>query len=201
MASTPAKFLDLTRALTDKPGGGQERADAVIAFITANPESVHAFQEAATIPVPESYATVRFWAQHAYVWVGPDGARRFVRYRWEPDAGLSHLTVEQSADWTPGHLLDELADRLGQGPVSFTLKVQFAGPEDPTSDPTQAWPDDRPDIDAGRLEIVKPVADQEIWDRVVFDPTRLADGIELSDDPVLRFREQAYAESVARRTT
>ncbi len=196
MASTPAKFLDMTRALTDKPGGSQERADAVVAFITANPESVHAFQEAATIPVPESYGTIRFWAQHAFVWVGPDGARRFVRYRWEPLGGPRHLTVEQSADWGPGHLLDELVDRL---PVSFDLKVQFAGPEDPTADPTQPWPADRPEIDAGRLEVLKPVADQEFWDQAVFDPTRLAAGVELSDDPVLAYRKQAYAEGRRRR--
>ncbi|MBB5890048.1 catalase family peroxidase [Kutzneria kofuensis] len=199
MASTPAKFLDMTRALTDQPKGSRQRADAVIAFITANPESAHAFQEAATIPVPESYATIRFWAQHAFVWVGPDGTCRFVRYRWEPDAGLRHLRAEDTADWVPGHLLDELTDRLGRAPVSFTLKVQFAGPEDPTADPTQPWPDDRPEIDAGRLEIVKPVADQEFWDRTVFDPTRLTDGIELSDDPVLAYRKQAYAEGHRRR--
>ena len=34
---------------------------------------------------------------------------------------------------------------------------------------------------------------------LVFDPTRVTDGIELSDDPVLRFRPGAYSESVARR--
>jgi catalase len=36
---------------------------------------------------------------------------------------------------------------------------------------------------------------------LVFDPTRVVDGIELSDDPVLRFRPAAYDVSVARRTT
>ena len=35
---------------------------------------------------------------------------------------------------------------------------------------------------------------------LVFDPTRVTTGIELSDDPVLRFRRRAYSESVARRT-
>jgi catalase len=37
-------------------------------------------------------------------------------------------------------------------------------------------------------------------DVLVFDPTRVTDGIELSDDPILRFRPHAYAESVLRRT-
>jgi catalase len=35
----------------------------------------------------------------------------------------------------------------------------------------------------------------------VFDPTRVVDGIELSDDPILRYRPDAYTESVSRRTT
>ena len=34
---------------------------------------------------------------------------------------------------------------------------------------------------------------------MVFDPTRVVDGIELSDDPILRYRPSAYAESVKRR--
>jgi catalase len=34
---------------------------------------------------------------------------------------------------------------------------------------------------------------------LVFDPTRVVEGIECSDDPVLRFRHSAYSESVARR--
>jgi catalase len=35
----------------------------------------------------------------------------------------------------------------------------------------------------------------------VFDPTRVVDGIELPDDPVLHFRRSAYSESIVRRTT
>ena len=33
----------------------------------------------------------------------------------------------------------------------------------------------------------------------VFDPSRVTDGIECSDDPVLRFRPRAYSESIRRR--
>jgi catalase len=34
---------------------------------------------------------------------------------------------------------------------------------------------------------------------LVFDPVRVTDGIELSDDPILRFRSPAYRVSVERR--
>jgi catalase len=61
----------------------------VIAFITAHPESVHAFGEAAVIPVPVSCGTTRFWAHHAFVWVAPGGRRRFIRYSWEPRAAYA----------------------------------------------------------------------------------------------------------------
>jgi len=33
----------------------------------------------------------------------------------------------------------------------------------------------------------------------VFDPTRVPEGVELSDDPVLRFRPEAYSASAERR--
>jgi catalase len=48
--------------------------------------------------------------------------------------------------------------------------------------------------------VTAPVADPEQGDEVVvFDPTRIIDGLELSDDPILRYRPLAYAESVKRR--
>lgn len=200
MTSTPAKFLALTRLLTGLPSGSKERADAVIAFVTAYPESAHAFGAAALIPVPVSYGTARFWAHHAFVWVAPGGKRRFIRYRWEPDAGFQEIAPEQAQAWPVEYLTTELVERLGRGTVSFTLKVQFAGAGDPTADPTQAWPDDREEIAAGRLEIVRPVPDEEFWDARVFDPTRLVPGIELSDDPVLAYRKAAYAEGHRRRS-
>ena len=73
--------------------------------------------------------------------------------------------------------------------------------EDSTSDPTEVWPEDRETVDAGRLELTGPETERETGDDVlVFDPTRVCDGIELSDDPILTFRHHAYAESVELRS-
>jgi len=193
MAATPASFLELTRVLTGKPPGSRERADAMTAFVTAHPESGPALATAATIPTPTSYATARFWAVHAFVWIAPDGTRRHVRYRWEPDAGCHQAATGDVP------LDGELVERLRRGPVSFTLKVQFAEPGDPTDDPTRAWPDTRTEIAAGRLDVRGPVADEYFWDNHMFNPTRLVPGIELSDDPVLVCRGAAYGEAFSRR--
>jgi catalase len=56
-------------------------------------------------------------------------------------------------------------------------------------------------VRVGTFEITGPETERETGgDVLVFDPTRVTDGIELSDDPVLRFRPKAYSVSVARRT-
>jgi catalase len=54
--------------------------------------------------------------------------------------------------------------------------------------------------DAGTIEVTGPDPDREQHGEVVvFDPTRVVDGIELSDDPILRYRAAAYSASVSRR--
>ena len=52
-----------------------------------------------------------------------------------------------------------------------------------------------------RLVVDGPEREREReGDVLVFDPTRVVDGIELSDDQILRFRPRAYSASVTRRT-
>jgi catalase len=79
--------------------------------------------------------------------------------------------------------------------------AQGAGEGDPTDDPSAAWPRQRQRVTAGTLEITELEVQRETGDDVlVFDPTRITAGIELSDDPVLQFRRAVCSESVARRT-
>jgi catalase len=90
---------------------------------------------------------------------------------------------------------------VAAGPVRWTLSAQIAGPSDNPHDPSSHWPPDRERVDAGTLEITSVTDDPETdgGGPVVFDPGRITDGIELSDDPVLRFRSPAYSVSVDRR--
>jgi catalase len=71
----------------------------------------------------------------------------------------------------------------------------------PIDDPRAARPQERETVGVGRLEVTEAGNDRG-WDGdvLVFDPTRVTDGIELSDDPILRFRPRAYSVSVTRRT-
>ena len=82
--------------------------------------------------------------------------------------------------------------------VYFSEQAQ-AG--DPTDDATVLWPEDRPVVELGRLEVtgISPTsaADER---RLIFDPTNRTDGIDLSADPILLARSAAYAISYDRRS-
>ena len=53
-------------------------------------------------------------------------------------------------------------------------------------DATAVWPDDRPTVELGTLSITHPVANNDAAQRALaYDPLRLVDGIESSDDPLL----------------
>ncbi|HUQ00419.1 MAG TPA: catalase family peroxidase [Aeromicrobium sp.] len=150
---------------------------------------------------PRSYAEQRYFAVHAFTWVDAHGGRRSVRYTWEPQAGVHFLSGKKAKALGPDYLHDELDRRVASGPVRFTLRVQIAEDGDNTADPTVQWPTSRATVDVGTLELVGPETERETdGDILVFDPTRVIDGIELSDDPLLAVRSRVYSESVRRRT-
>jgi catalase len=98
------------------------------------------------------------------------------------------------------YLQQDIRERLAAGPVRFTLELQLAQPGDAVDDPSSAWPRERERVRAGTLELTGLETDRETdGDVLVYDPTRVTDGIELSDDPILQYRHLAYTESVARR--
>jgi catalase len=84
--------------------------------------------------------------------------------------------------------------------VRFYYRVQLAGPNDSTVDPSAPW-NSKTMVTVGTLDITAIDTEREKGgDIVVFDPMRVTDGIEPSDDPVLRFRTNAYSASVKLRT-
>jgi catalase len=111
----------------------------------------------------------------------------------EPDLSKDEAK-SRGRDW----LFDELRERLAREPVRMRLEVQIAGQGDDPDDPSDQWPDDRERVTVGILEVT--AIDDAADDSIVFDPMRLVDGIEASNDPVLRFRPDVYTLSHARRT-
>jgi catalase len=188
---TPEAFLEFTKARLDPE-------KLMPDFLGAHPEALPAIQAALGADPPESYATCVYNSIHSYRWTGSDATSRWVRYRLEPEAGERTLSSEEAKERGRDYLREDV---LARGEIAFRLVVVIAEDSDEVDDPTVAWPEERESVDVGRLVLDGPDTERERdGDILVFDPTRVIDGIELSDDPVLRFRPRAYSVSVARRT-
>ena len=135
---------------------------------------------------------------NAYRLVNASGEGQFVRWRLSPEAGEHSLPVEERPTADNDYLMTGVFDEL---PVRCRLLAQLAHPEDQTTDASKAWPEDREWVDMGLIEITGPDTERERdGDILVNDPTRVTDGIELSDDPILHIRTYVYGESVRRRS-
>jgi catalase len=188
---TPEDFLDFTRARKDP-----ERL--MPDWLGAHPEAMAGIQAALSAEPPASYATAAYNSIHSYRWVDGGGGSRFVRYRWEPEAGERTLSPEDAKALGRDYLQEEI---IARGESAFRLQVIIATEEDAVDDPTVAWPEERQHVEVGRLVLDGPELEREQdGDVLVMDPTRVTDGIELSDDAILRFRGPAYSVSVERRT-
>jgi catalase len=197
-ARTPEDFLEFTRARKPDPETGQPDFDRVGAWVQEHPEAVAAIQAAMTADPPESYATVAYNSIHSFRWIAPDGTERWVRYRLEPEEGERTLPREEAKARGRDYLRE---DALARGSIAFRLIVIVAGEGDDVHDPTVPFPDERERVEVGRLELTGPETERERdGDVLVFDPTRVTEGIELSEDPILRFRPRAYSVSVTRRS-
>src|SRR5215208_2353501 len=195
---TPEDFLDFTRLRKPDPETGQPDFEKLGEWMGRHPEAGPAIQAALSADPPESYATVAYNSIHSFRWTAPDGTERWVRYRFEPEAGERSLSAEDAKARGRDYLQEEIVARDS---AAFRLVVVIAGDGDDVNDPTVAWPEDRERIDVGRLELSGPDTEREQGDDIlVFDPTRVTDGIDLSDDQILRFRARAYAASVTRRS-
>ncbi len=198
---TPEETLELLQIALPDPATGKPDMEKVGRFLAERPSVMRAVGLRRQLPAAVSFARTAYHALHAFRFVDDAGAAVHARYHWEPEAGVATQTLEELHAKRPSYLFEELEERLARAPVGFRLVLELAGEGDPVDDPSAPWPDDRPRVTVGRLEITRPTTLEEIGDPVMMhDPTRVTDGIELSDDPILAARRGIYEVSVAHRT-
>lgn len=194
---TPEEFLDFIRANT-----GKASALKLPRFLATHPKALRYLPANARAlrPIP-SFANCAFYGVHAFKWTDAGGGSRHVRCDWRPDAGDERLGMRAVADLGPDYLREELERRLAAGAhARWILDMQIAEPGDPVDDPSVHWPSSRQRVFCGTLALTEVVPDPEQdGSVVVFDPSRVTDGIEMTADPVLQFRPAAYSASVDRR--
>ncbi len=196
---TAEEFLEFLRALATS-GPDSTKPSPIEQFLGSHPRAKQ-FAETPK-PAPESFATESYYAVDALRFTNGRRKRRYGRFRIVPVAAVKYLDATVATTRPPNYLFDELTDRIKRGPVQFRLMVQLAGEGDPITDASQPWPDDRPQLEIGILSLTGFVVNNDTAQRrLFFDPAHLVDGIEASDDPLIRARSELYAISFQRRNS
>jgi catalase len=192
--ATAEEFRDLLVAISESPAGAPKPTQ-LDQFSASHPTFPASFGSA---PTPDSFADQEYHGIDAFIFVDKAGHRQAVRYIMTPEKSV-HLTAAEAARKPPDFLVDDLPQRIAKRPVVFHLKAQLAAAGDQTRDPSKPWPDNRKVVDLGVLTLDQPADTLEVQKKLLFLPTRLPDGIELSDDRLPVIRAGAYALSFARR--
>jgi catalase len=193
---TGEDFRDLLQAVVASPADAP-KPTKLEQFFASHP---HAPQAIGSLPIPDSFADEEYHGINAFIFVNKSSQRQAVRYLVVPEK-LVHLTPEEAAKQSPDYLFEDLGKRIAQAPVVFHLKAQLAEPGDQTKDASQPWPDDRKVVELGVLRLTRVVPDSlQAQKKLLFLPTSLTAGIELSDDPLPSVRAAAYAVSFGRRS-
>jgi catalase len=195
--ATSEDFLALLQAVAAS-GPDAPKPTKVEQFVSTHPSVVKA---SAAVSTPTSFAREVYNGVNAFILVNAAGSRQPFRFQFQPVAGAEHLAPAEAAKMPPNFLVDELPRRLVKAPVAFRVMAQLANRGDQTSDPSQPWPADRRMVDLGTITLTKAAADTAAAEKeLVFWPNRLEDGIEVSDDPMITTRFQAYVISFGRRS-
>lgn len=187
---TPEDFLALQRA-AQATKASTAQPTPIQQFLAAHPEAQRFI--ARPKPMPESFATERFYALHAYRVTNAAGEVNHVRFRVTPEGGTAYRAAEAAAGLPPDVLFEELRSRVAAGPVRYRLQAEVAAAGDPLADPSAPWPEGRPLIDLGTISVTRAVPDSAAERRVGFLPNRELPGLAVSDDPFLAVRAGVYA--------
>lgn len=195
---TPEDFYEQLGAMLPDPKTGKSDPGRVKQFFDAHPESAEFRAWAASYRPSDSFASTTYNSINAFVLIDAKGQRQAVRWSMMPQLPATPLSSQGMAD---DALQQDLLQRLKSGPLRWTWQFVLAGSGDSTSDPTYAWPSERPQVEAGTLVVERAQAqlDGDCYG-LNFDPLILPAGVEPSDDAILRARSSAYAQSYRRRT-
>jgi catalase len=202
-ARTPEEFIALTQA--QAPGKkGKPNFLKLVWHVLSHLHILAGVKAAKGLKPSRSFAAETYHGLHTYFFVSAGGERKPFRYRWVPKGKAfasegSTLNADEASHQKPLYLLDEVRRRILQSPLEFELIAQWPEAEDDLNAANQPWPDTRLTLKLGELRIEAVHEDQKAVEGVVFDPTGVVPGLELSDDPILRFRAQIYGLSYERR--
>lgn len=194
------EMLSILKLLVAGPGGKPD-VPKLQAFVEANPGTKRQGAYLASKPVPASYATVNYFAVHAYTATNAAGASRMVKFKFLPKGGEVGLSDDETKAKPANFLIDELTARLAKAPAVFDMVAVLGEPGDKSSDPSATWKDEdqRKTVPMGTITLTG-LEEAKVCDAGFFDPANLSEGIAgPTDDPIFALRTPAYAISAVRR--
>ena len=194
---TAEEFVEFLRAI-HASGPNAPRPTPIESFLATHPAALRFVQ--APKPIPTSFARESFFGVSAYRFMNDEGISKFGRYRIRPDGGGEYLDAYAAAAKTPNFLFDEITARIAKTHVVFRILVQLSAQGDIVDDSTVSWPEERPQVEFGRIELTGMTPNNEAEQRyIIFDPIPRVDGIASSGDPLLEPRADVYLASGRRR--
>lgn len=208
----PLQFPDFVHALKPDPvnnvRGGPIAASRFWDFMSLRPESMnfltYLFADIGTV---KSYRTIQGFGVNTYKWVNLRGEEVFVRYYWEPCAGVECIdskTAARLAGTDPDVASRDLFDTIAVGqPVEFEMRIQTIKVESEGDQPfdildsTYIWPESLyPLIPVGRMVLNKnPENFFAEVEQSAFSPAAIVPGIEFSNDRILQGRIFPYGDT------
>ncbi len=152
--------------------------------------------QTASIGAPVSYARAAYHAVHTFIITAPNGKRNWVRFTWQPVAGVRPRPIGPDNKPDDDYLNQEIRDRLSDRETArFTLMMSLGEQEDEVNNCTKPWPLHRTRIVMGMLtlnHVLDAKAQESKIEKMSYNPCLLPEGIEPSDDPILHIRRTAY---------
>jgi catalase len=194
---TAEEFVQFLRAI-HASGPDAPKPTPIESFLSSRPAAL-AFVQAPK-PIPTSFAKESYYSVSAYKFTNGAGVIKFGRYRVVPQDGNEYLDSSAATKKSPNFLFDDIKDRIARGTVKMRVVVQVASDGDVVDDSTIHWPNERPLLEFGTIELngLVPKGD-EAQRQIIFDPIPRVDGIEPSGDPLLDPRASVYLASGHRR--
>jgi catalase len=193
---SPDVFLGLLETFVPNEQG-QVDFEQIAQYRQSHPSTMPQYNWLQENNPSSSYTRADYHGIHTFYFVNSEGQKTSFKWRLVPTSGQVLLTNEQMEQLPDTFLAERLKQELSQGSVSFELQAVIGQADDVTNNPSLMWPEDREVITLGTLSITESGDDS--CDPINFDPNVLAEGVEPSDDPVLRMRSPAYAISFGKR--
>lgn len=199
-AATPTTFLDSLKANSPDPATGKPDPEKLKTFAASHPDAKNLGDFLKANNPPAAYTATAYFGLHAIRLVDAKGRGQWVRWHFVPQDPARNLDDAALAAALADFLEPRLKERVAQGAVKWDMVVTLAEDGDTLTDPSIPWPAGRKEIRVGTLTLDK--AESQAGgpcEKINFDPMVMSDGVEPSDDPILRFRSAAYAVSFGKR--